>query len=531
MAAVLLTSAAMASAAIASTRSYEPRQAQQTVLHQVVREHLADFIEQAESDDYGLPEFVKGELEAFLACGHLRHGFTHLKCPRCGLDRFLPFSCKSRTICSSCAGRRMNETTAFLVDHVIADVPVRHWALTFPSPLRYLLAYDSELCTRAINIFVHAVFDWQRRVAKRELGLASVTQATPAAITAIHRVGSALNLNLHLHSAVADGVFVQTSANERPVFRALPAPERIDITALAWDICQKTTHMLQKLGRYLDADPAEADKLAQESPLLAACYAASLQGSVAVGDRAGQRVQRDGQLVEHGESDNVEQVRTLGHGFNLDTGMRAAAHDTKARERILRYILRPPIATKRLTRGEDGRVSYWLKNAWADGSKCVIFEPIDFIAKLLPLIPPPRANLIRYHGAWAPHAAIRKLVVPSVDGAGQGQLTLPLGSRATQAPLSASAADGARGAGDTKAACHPRVRHERISWSELAKRTFEIDVTQCARCGHSPILVVAVVAVPSREQLSALRAGGNVIPLRPERSRAPPRGQLSFAFA
>lgn len=98
--------------------------------------------------DYNLPEFVHGELESFLSCGDLAHGFTHLKCPQCDVSRFLPFSCKTRMLCPSCTGRRMNETALFLMDHVLPNVPVRHWALTFPPPLRYLLAYDSELCSR-----------------------------------------------------------------------------------------------------------------------------------------------------------------------------------------------------------------------------------------------------------------------------------------------------------------------------------------------------------------------------------------------
>ena len=131
----------------------------------------------------------------------------------------------------------MNETVAHLMDHVVPDVPLRHWALTFPPPLRYLLAYDSELCTQVLNIFVYTVFAWQRRIAKRELGLASTRHAYPGAITAIHRVGSALNLNLHLHSVFLDGVFVQTDPAEQPVFRALKRRAR--------------THMIEEVGAKL----------------------------------------------------------------------------------------------------------------------------------------------------------------------------------------------------------------------------------------------------------------------------------------
>ena len=39
-------------------------------------------------------------------------------------------SCKSRGISPSCGGRRMADTAAHLVDHVIPDVPVRQWVLS-----------------------------------------------------------------------------------------------------------------------------------------------------------------------------------------------------------------------------------------------------------------------------------------------------------------------------------------------------------------------------------------------------------------
>jgi len=108
LAAVLHCPGAMATAT--ALRVYRPREARQTVLHQVVEKYLPEFIEQAEMNGHSVPAFVQGELEALIACGDPAQGFTHLKCPRCGHDRFLPFSCKSR-VCSSCAGRRMKHAS------------------------------------------------------------------------------------------------------------------------------------------------------------------------------------------------------------------------------------------------------------------------------------------------------------------------------------------------------------------------------------------------------------------------------------
>lgn len=489
-------------------RVYRSRQAQQTVVHQVVKEYLPELIEQAELGSYSLPDFVLGELEAMLRCGDPQYGFTHLKCGRCGHDRFLPFSCKTRFTCSSCSGRRMNETVAHLMDHVVPNVPIRHWALTFPPPLRYLLAYDSEICTQVLNIFVGVVFAWQRRMAKRELGLASIRHAYPGAITAIHRVGSALNLNLHLHTAFMDGVFVQAEATERPVFRALPGPEKGDVLGLAWEICLQTKRLLEKAGKYFDADP-EADTLSQDSPLLAACYAASMQGTVTLGPRAGQGVLRIGEYVEPVDREQVETEQTLGHGYNLHAGYRVSAHDRAGRERILRYILRPPIATQRLSRTPDGRVIYRLNKPWANGVRSFAFEPLDFVAKLLPLVPPPRVNQIRYHGIFGPHARLREQIVPEAPRCQEptGQLRFRF-----------------EGAGEKGR------RRKWIPWADLASRTFQVDVLECPRCSYRPMRVVSVIPVPTMEELAAATAGADASAKLPRRSRAPPAGQLQFGF-
>jgi hypothetical protein len=79
-----------------------------------------------------VPEFVNDEFDAFLECGILAHGFPRLRCGECGHKKLAAFSCKRGGICPSCAARRMAQTAAHLVDHVIPRVPVRQWVLSFP---------------------------------------------------------------------------------------------------------------------------------------------------------------------------------------------------------------------------------------------------------------------------------------------------------------------------------------------------------------------------------------------------------------
>src|SRR5262249_54379538 len=97
---------------------YRPRDAEHTVLHAVIREHLETFVRGGteRGDGSGLPRFVEKEFREFLTCGILAHGFTRLKCDGCGLEHVLPFSCKGRGFCPSCGGRRMTERAAHLVD-------------------------------------------------------------------------------------------------------------------------------------------------------------------------------------------------------------------------------------------------------------------------------------------------------------------------------------------------------------------------------------------------------------------------------
>ena len=136
-----------------------------------------------------LPQFVKDEFDAFLECGILAHGFVRVCCGECGDEKLVAFSCKRRGICPSCGARRMAETAAYLVDHVIPRVPVRQWVLSFPIPLRVLLAAHPHLLTPVLEIIHRVVARFLAKVARLKR-----SEARAGAVTLIQRFGSAANL-------------------------------------------------------------------------------------------------------------------------------------------------------------------------------------------------------------------------------------------------------------------------------------------------------------------------------------------------
>jgi len=64
-------------------------------------------------------------------------------------------------------------------------------------------------------------------------------------------------------------------------------------------------------------------------------------------------------------------------GEHLETFLRAAANDRAALECLSR--LRPPFAQERLRSRSDGRIALELKTAWHDGTRELVFEPLEFL--------------------------------------------------------------------------------------------------------------------------------------------------------
>ncbi len=97
----------------------------------------------------------------------------------------------------------------------------------------------------------------------------------------------------------------------------------------------------------------------------------------------------------------------------MHAATRISAGDKAGLERLCRYVARPPLAAGRLTAISEDELLFKLKTRWSDGTTSLIFSPMELIEKISALVPPPRINLVRYHGVLAAAAKNREKIVPS----------------------------------------------------------------------------------------------------------------------
>jgi len=113
----------------------------------------------------------------------------------------------------------------------------------------------------------------------------------------VQRFGDALNVNLHFHTLVLDGVFV-ADRNDMLRFRALAAPSDRDIERTTRRIARSLRRLLLERGIATDQESNDSDELDNEGAFFAGLYAASGSSRVALGPRAGRGVVRIREAVD-----------------------------------------------------------------------------------------------------------------------------------------------------------------------------------------------------------------------------------------
>ena len=231
--------------------------------------------------------------------------------------------------------------------------------------------------------------------------------------------------------------------------------------------------------------------------------------------------------------------------FNVHASVTLGAFDDAGRERLCRYLSRPAFSLPRLRMRRDGMVVYQVKKRGRGRVLVRVMTPVECLARLAALVPPPRYPLLRLHGVLAARHAWRDRIVPVprspvasrpplrdpekkvVEHPRKAHADREAGFAMPQlvqtADLTASGlAHTTRGTALSLSVAHwARILDgelyaatSRVDWATLVKRTFACDVAVCPNCGGK-MRVRAVMTEPASiaKVLSALRGDG---------ARAPP---------
>ena len=437
---------------------YQHRRPERTVLYQVLQENLNTWL--AQSQEYGdtIAPYVEKDFRQYLECGILSQGFARARC-ECGHEFLVAFSCKGRGICPSCNTRHMAETAAHLVDHVFPKVPVRQWVLSLPKRLRYYLYHNSDITSKVLKIFLDEI----SKQLKQQIDIPKGSKIKPGGVSFIHRFGASLNVHLHFHCVVMEGLFLADEDNNLS-YQAVKGLTQDDIN----EVQQRArVRILKAFKRW--------------------------------------------ELLQDYDVENMLGWQG-GGGFSVDGSVNIHKNDRKGLERLLRYCARPMFASERLTKLSDDMLIYKPTKQWKSHTgqswQSIVLSPLEFIDKLALLVPPPRKHRHRYFGVLAPNSPYREAVT---EHAGQelepGNIVMP---QEKQADSASTLVNGVK-----------KRTSSHYLWAILIARIYEVLPLVCPDCGGQMKIIAFIREKPTITQiLNHIDEPAEPPQLRP--ARAPP---------
>jgi hypothetical protein len=358
----------------------------------------------------------------------------------------------------------MATTAAHFVDNVVPRVAVRQVVLTLPWRRRWLLARRPDLARGVLGVLHRAVFAWQGQRAGRPGGAGG-------AVTVQQRFGSALNLNVHFHALVLDGVYDHCPRTERVRFWRSGRVSTAEVESLVVTVAERVEAWLTRRGFGPDGEEPEPPDVEDGQVVIQAAAVAGRSAS-ARGRRA-RRTQTHG-----GRAYQLPPKCASYGGYNIHAGVVIGAKDREGLERLCRYVARPALCQERLRALPKGEVELQLKRAWADGTSSLRMTELEFVERVAALVAPPRSNDIHYHGVLAPRHRWRRQVVPARRKR-EGPAALLL-KRSKKSSLTSTW----------------------MPWSTLLARVFDKNGFACPKCGE-PMSVRAVVLAPGASHVVA----------------------------
>ena len=394
----------------------------------------------------------------------------------------------------------MAERAAHLVDHVFPEVAVRQWVLSLPPRIRYVLAWDHALCRAVVGVFMRAVRGVLRRRARERQGVAN---GRGGAVAIIQRFGAALNLNVHVHALVLDGVYGEDGTGGL-CFHPVTPPTDDEMDELLAAVARRIDRLLARRG-VVDGGEHGPDRWSEEAfrswrgSRMPPCRGAPRSGRAPA--------PRCGDAEAHESCSRcLRSVRGPCHarlnGFDLHAAVvvPGAIGRGWSASTATRSGRRWPHERIRLT--EQGQVLLELRHRRADGTTHVLFDPVELLERLAALTPRPRINLVLYHVVLGARSAWRSRLGPPDPW----RLRETGGDSVPRPEAAARPSPGGR---------------SNLQWAQLVQRSFRFDVLACPRCGGRLRLVALIEeARVIRRILGHLGLPTEAPAARP--SRAPP---------
>ena len=158
---------------------------------------LAEYESRFEREYGFLRSIIKDVVERYLDCGNPHCGFARIRCPSCGEERLLYFSCRTRGFCPSCHSKRREKWGEWIREELLLDVPHRQVVFTVPKMLLIFFNYKRRLLGDLCQAAVQALLKY--------LQATTGTELRPGIVASIQTFGQKINLHPHLHFLVTEG--------------------------------------------------------------------------------------------------------------------------------------------------------------------------------------------------------------------------------------------------------------------------------------------------------------------------------------
>jgi hypothetical protein len=180
---------------------YRQRHPEHTAFYRVFFYYFDSFLREYENrfaKEYGyFRPVIQDVVEKYLDCGNPMCGFARIRCPDCGEERLLMFSCKTRGFCPSCHAKRREEWGEWMREELLLDVPHRQVVFTVPKMLRLFFRYKrkllNSLCLSAVRSLV------------KFLHTATGLELMPGVVGVIQTFGNRINFHPHIHVLMTEG--------------------------------------------------------------------------------------------------------------------------------------------------------------------------------------------------------------------------------------------------------------------------------------------------------------------------------------